>query len=71
MKSVNKERHTQRAGVKANSGHEAASAAHSVSIVGRNTFPAQKIELYICGFYGLQITLIIIKKLLPLIKFLL
>lgn len=58
-------------GIKANSGHKAASAVSSVSIVGRSTFPGQKIELYIFGLYGLQITLIIIKKLLPLIKFLL
>lgn len=41
--SVNKERNTRQPSVKANSGHEAAFAFHSVAVAGRNTFPVQKI----------------------------
>ena len=43
MESVNKERDTKQPSIKANSGHKAAFAIYGVSIVGRNTFPVQKI----------------------------
>lgn len=43
MKSANKERLTKQPRIKANSGYKAALAVYGVSIVGRNTFPVQKI----------------------------